>query len=50
MRDISLISSALGPEDTWTKAANSWVFVVKLVGMRGGVSFFEKSVPDGVSS
>ena len=40
-RDISLISSALGPEDTWTKAANSWVFVVKLIGMRGGYLFLK---------
>ena len=34
--DISLISSALGPEDTWMEAAHSWVFVVKSGGLKGG--------------
>ena len=33
--DIPFISLALGPEETWTKAAHVWVFAVKSVVMRG---------------
>ena len=32
---ILFISSALDPEDTWMEAAHAWLFVVKLVGLRG---------------
>ena len=33
--DISLISSALDPENTCMEAAHAWVFIVKSGGMRG---------------
>ena len=36
-RDILLISSALGPEDTCIEVAHAWVCVVNLGGMRGGI-------------
>ena len=42
LRDISLISSFLDPEGTWAEAAHSWLFVDKLVGIRGGSFFFTK--------
>ena len=39
--DILFIYSAFSPEDTWMEAAHAWLFVVKLVGIRG-VAFFAK--------
>ena len=41
-RDTPLISSALDPEDTWTEAENSWVFVVESGGLRGRSLIFTK--------
>ena len=38
---ILLISSALGPEDTFTETVNAWLFVVKSGGLRGGYIFFK---------
>ena len=39
-RDILFIYSTLDPEDTWMKPTHAWLFVVKLGGMRGGVTLF----------
>ena len=39
---IPLISLVLGTEETWMEEAYVWLFVVKLVGLRGGSFFFTK--------
>ena len=42
--NILFIYSALSLEDTFTEVAHAWVFVVKLVGLRGS-SFVFQSCP-----
>ena len=42
---IILMSSALYPEDTCKEAQYSWVFVVKLLRLRGSIYFFAKLPP-----